>query len=305
MRTEVGRQAERALNALVDAGRLIEATPECLVLAELDGRIVYANARAAELAGYGQAELLGRRVHEIVRTDEPLTDHEARARMIGRCVRKDGEEVPVEVQLGELDGRPGRFLVVTLRDVSDLVRGEAARFEAEAKYHALVEGIPAITYLDPVDENEQSIYVSPQVNDLLGITQDEWLTDMYAWRRHVHPDDIDRAWAEYTDAYRNRRSLSHEYRMIRSDGEVIWVSEQAFIIRNEAHEPWLIQGVIFDITERKRAEEEIAFLAYHDKVTGLPNRLLFEEMLDLAWPGRAEVTSASVCCSSTWTTSSS
>ena len=282
MRTEVGRQAERALNALVDAGRLIEATPECLVLAELDGRIVYANARAAELAGYGQAELLGRRVHEIVRTDEPLTDHEARARMIGRCVRKDGEEVPVEVQLGELDGRPGRFLVVTLRDVSDLVRGEAARFEAEAKYHALVEGIPAITYLDPVDENELSIYVSPQVNDLLGITQDEWLTDMYAWRRHVHPDDIDRAWAEYTDAYRNRRSLSHEYRMIRSDGEVIWVSEQAFIIRNEAGEPWLIQGVIFDITERKRAEEEIAFLAYHDKVTGLPNRLLFEEMLDLA-----------------------
>jgi diguanylate cyclase (GGDEF)-like protein len=60
------------------------------------------------------------------------------------------------------------------------------------------------------------------------------------------------------------------------------VSEQAFIIRDEGDDPWLIQGVIFDITERKRAEEQVAFLAYHDKLTGLPNRALFEEMLELA-----------------------
>lgn len=59
------------------------------------------------------------------------------------------------------------------------------------------------------------------------------------------------------------------------------VSAQAFVIRDEDGEPWLIQGVIFDITERKIDEEQIAFLAYHDKLTGLPNRLLFEEMLEL------------------------
>ena len=63
---------------------------------------------------------------------------------------------------------------------------------------------------------------------------------------------------------------------------VHWVLEQAYPIDDEAGEPWLIQGVIFDITERKRAEEQVAFLAYHDKLTGLPNRALFEEMLETA-----------------------
>ena len=70
--------------------------------------------------------------------------------------------------------------------------------------------------------------------------------------------------------------------MVHEDGDVLWVIEQAFLIRDEHGDPWLIQGVIFDITERKKAEEQVAFLAYHDKLTGLPNRALFEEMLELA-----------------------
>jgi diguanylate cyclase (GGDEF)-like protein len=63
---------------------------------------------------------------------------------------------------------------------------------------------------------------------------------------------------------------------------VKWVLEQAYPIRDEDGNPWLIQGVIFDITARKTAEQQIAFLAYHDKLTELPNRALFEEMLDNA-----------------------
>jgi len=124
--------------------------------------------------------------------------------------------------------------------------------------------------------------VSPQVVELLGISQDEWLTNPYAWRHHVHPDDIDRAWDEYRHAYNAHEPLIHEYRMVHEDGAVHWVLEQAYPIDDEAGEPWLIQGVIFDITERKRAEEQVAFLAYHDKLTGLPNRVLFEEMLETA-----------------------
>ena len=172
--------------------------------------------------------------------------------------------------------------MITLRDASELRAGREARFEAEAKYRALVEQIPAVVYLDPIDENSDSIYVSPQVVTLLGVDQQEWLTDPYCWRRHVHPEDLDRVWEEYEDAFNNHTTLNHEYRMVHEDGTVRWVLEQAYPIVDGAGEPWLIQGVIFDITARKVAEEQVAFLAYHDKLTGLPNRVLFEEMLEIA-----------------------
>ena len=78
--------------------------------------------------------------------------------------------------------------MVTLRDVTELQAGREARFEAEAKYRALVEQIPAVVYLDPVDENSDSIYVSPQVVDAArASTQDEWLTDPYCWRQPRPP----------------------------------------------------------------------------------------------------------------------
>ena len=102
-----------------------------------------------------------------------------------------------------------------LRDRTELEAGRAARFEAEAKYRALVEHIPAVVYLDPVDEDSESMHVSPQVVELLSISQDEWLTNPYAWRHHVHPEDIGRAWDEYQRAYGAHEPLNHEYRMMR------------------------------------------------------------------------------------------
>jgi diguanylate cyclase (GGDEF)-like protein/PAS domain S-box-containing protein len=263
--------------AQMEPGSLLEATPECLVVARANGQIVYANTRVQDLTGFGRAELVGSTIELLVTAD--ILSLPTHTRIEALCRRSDGAEFPVEVNVGAIEaGEP--LLVVTLRDLSDLQAGRDARFEAEAKYQALVEHIPAVVYLDPVDEDGESIYVSPQIRDLIGIEPAEWLGDPYAWRHHVHPEDIDRAWNEYKDSYNEHRPLNHEYRMRHEDGTVRWVLEQAFPINDEAGKPWLIQGVIFDITERKNAEEQVAFLAYHDKLTGLPNRVLFEELLE-------------------------
>ena len=157
-----------------------------------------------------------------------------------------------------------------------------AQFGAEAKYSTLVEHIPAVVYLNPIDDESGSIYVSPQVSKLLGVTQDDWLADPNCWRDHLHPEDREHVWREYRHAYRTHVPLAHEYRMVHEDGTVKWIMEQAFPVRDEHGSPWLFQGVLFDITERKKAEEQITFLAYHDKLTGLPNRALFEEMLEMS-----------------------
>ena len=267
------------VGALLTPGSLLEATPESLVVAEGDGSIVYANGACERLTGFVRDELVGRSVLDLL-SDDPAT-RDTGASFDTTCARRDDEGVPVEVHVGRVDGAVP-LLILTLRDRTELEAGRAARFEAEAKYRALVEHIPAVVYLDPVDEDADSIYVSPQVVELLGVSQEGWIADPYVWRHHVHPDDIEAAWAQYQHAYRTHEPLNHEYRMIHEDGTVRWVLEQAYPIDDEHGEPWLIQGVIFDITERKRAEEQVAFLAYHDKLTGLPNRALFEEMLESA-----------------------
>jgi diguanylate cyclase (GGDEF)-like protein/PAS domain S-box-containing protein len=160
-----------------------------------------------------------------------------------------------------------------------------APFDVETLYTALIEHTPAVVYLDPVDEDLDTIYVSPQVEEMLGVTPEEWVRDPRAWARHVHPDDLDRAWDEYVEAVAAGVALQREYRMVHEDGSVRWVLERATTIMTESGEPWLVQGLIFDITGQ-RESEQLAFLAYHDKLTGLPNRSLFEELLGLAL-GRA------------------
>src|SRR5207249_3947268 len=141
-----GARMDAALQRLsdsIDPGSLLEATPECLAVIGSDGRIVFVNHRLLELTGSTRGDLDGRPVDVLIPgwTGDPV----ARQRFEAVCRRSDGVELPVEVHVGEIDGTE-RFLVVTIRDVSDLQAGREARFEAEAKFRALVEQISAITY---------------------------------------------------------------------------------------------------------------------------------------------------------------
>jgi diguanylate cyclase (GGDEF)-like protein/PAS domain S-box-containing protein len=154
--------------------------------------------------------------------------------------------------------------------------------EAEAKYRLLVEQIPVVTYVDAVDRSSSTLYMSPQVHEVLGYSPEEWTGDPSLWARLLHPDDRERVLAENTRTNATGEPFREEYRMFHRDGRVVWVQDEAALVTDDAGRPRFWQGVIVDITERKRAEEQVTFLAYHDKLTGLPNRLMFEQVLDLS-----------------------
>jgi diguanylate cyclase (GGDEF)-like protein/PAS domain S-box-containing protein len=154
--------------------------------------------------------------------------------------------------------------------------------EADAKHRAVVEHIPAITYTDLVDDEMSTTYISPQVEELLGITPEEWCEDPELWYRHLHEDDRERAREAYLRARDAGQPFSEEYRMLARDGRVVWFRDEFVVLPGEDGAPGVVQGVMLDITLRKYAEEQLAFLAYHDKLTGLPNRVMFEELLGLS-----------------------
>jgi diguanylate cyclase (GGDEF)-like protein/PAS domain S-box-containing protein len=198
--------------------------------------------------------------------------------IVGVVELQSAQHEPPDEDLVELLESAGALIAQTLqRD-----RAMSLLREADVRYRALVEQIPAIVYVDVVDESMSTSYVSPQIRTLLGVTPEEYIADPDCWYKHLHPEDKERALAEYLRGRDAGESFTFEYRLVANDGSVVWFRDSAAVISNEDGTPSFVHGVMLDITERKKAEEQVAFLAYHDKLTGLPNRAMFEELLDLA-----------------------
>ena len=149
------------------------------------------------------------------------------------------------------------------------------------QYRSLIERLPAVTYLDNLETGETQ-FISPQITDLFGITPEEWRASPDAWLGPVHPDDREWAGAAFFGAMEAGRPFTAEYRVISPDGAVRWVLDRTVILPHVDGQPTLTQGMIFDITDRKRAEEELSHRANHDPLTALPNRDQFRAALDEA-----------------------
>jgi diguanylate cyclase (GGDEF)-like protein/PAS domain S-box-containing protein len=145
-----------------------------------------------------------------------------------------------------------------------------------------VEHVPAATYIDALDEAATTIFISPQVEELSGYSAEEWMADPDLWLRIMHPEDRARAAAENQRHNETGDPFSLDYRINRRDGRVVWIRDEARVVRDERGAPTLSLGLMIDVTAMKGTDERVAFLAYHDELTNLPSRAMFEELLDLS-----------------------
>jgi len=126
--------------------------------------------------------------------------------------------------------------------------------EVDARYRTLVEQIPAVVFMAFLDKGFGEAYVSPQIETMLGFTQEEWLNDPVRWYQQIHPDDKARWSVEAADLFITGQPLKSLYRVLARDGHVVWFHCEAKMVRNDSGQPWFIHGVAFDISELKRAE---------------------------------------------------
>src|SRR5688500_10342762 len=149
-------------------------------------------------------------------------------------------------------------------------------------YRSMVEDGPAVSYIDAPDECASTIFISPQIEELTGYAPAEWVGNADLWPTLLHPDDRARALAENERHNETGELFRLEYRMVHRDGHIVWVHDEATMMRDEGGSARVSHGVMMDISERKRGEENVAFLAYHDELTGLPSRSMFDELLELS-----------------------
>ena len=253
--------------------RLFQASPEALFVLRAD-RIEAVNARFVELLG---ADSTGDDVSAVI--PQWRDGASATTPFEAELCCPEGSTLAVEIRVRPIDD--GRQ-IVSVRDARELIAGREASvalIEAEARYRSLVEQIPAVVYSD---DGEVTSYVNPQIEHILGVTPEAYQADPDMWLQMVHPDDRDRVQAQSEAFIAGHGSDLDDYRMVRPDESVVWVRDRAYAHRDHEGKAIFEHGIMFDVTELKEAEERVAYMAYHDALTSLANRQLFEETLTLA-----------------------
>jgi PAS domain S-box-containing protein len=151
------------------------------------------------------------------------------------------------------------------------------------RYRAMAERLPAIVYIDDVDDISSNIYTSPQTLEILGISPSEWATDPGVWIDMLHSDDRERVIEEHRASNASGRDFVTEYRLIRPDGRLVWIRDHAILIRDAHGTPMYWQGVMHDVSELKQAQRELweTQAKYRAIVEDIPAIVYIDEIDDV------------------------
>ena len=141
------------------------------------------------------------------------------------------------------------------RNIGKRKRLEVALKEAQEKYRQLVEQVPAISYLAEAGCMTGFVYISPQVETILGYSVEQCLKDRKFWWNHVHP--ADQALLRVEDTTEEGRPFPTEYRMQTEAGRDVWLRDHAVIFIDPVTGTRMVRGVMIDITEIKLTEQQL------------------------------------------------
>ena len=149
----------------------------------------------------------------------------------------------------------------------------AARLaQSRDEFRTLVENVPGVVFRCQIDAPWGVIHISPNIQALTGAAPDEFVSAQVSFGDFIVPEDFAAIEGAIANALRQRTSYEVEYRMQSRTGQTYWVSERGHVYVDGNGQPQWLDGVIIDVTERKKAEEAIRNLAFLDTLTGLPNR---------------------------------
>jgi diguanylate cyclase (GGDEF)-like protein/PAS domain S-box-containing protein len=270
--------------------QLLESFPDAMIVTDTQGIIQKVNDRALLLFGYGREELIGARV-EILVPEAMRARHGhhretfvaapvARAMAMERDLMaraKDGSEIPVSITLGVVDTDEGRLVVAAVRDITQR-RAEQDRLQtAEEQFRRSFYDAPiGMTIIGPDGRyravNDAFCAIVGHCRDaLMGLPRESL----------SHPDDV----AEGDESFRQLvageiRSYAREKRFMHAAGHPVWTAVSATLVRDGRGRPLHVISQTYDITERRRYENQLKHMADHDPLTGLLNRRSFERELN-------------------------
>lgn len=243
----------------------MNSTTDYTMLIDAGGRILAVNRALAGRLGMEVEEIIGLSVdYRTVLPPEIRSERVAGVREViekGKPVRfedyRDGMHFehnlyPVFNAAGDVDR-----VAFTSRDITERKRAEAALKRSESQFRTLVEQLPVVTYTAALGEPSTTTYISPQVERLLGIPSESWTSRPDLRMERIHPDDREQVLRELASSHESGEPFVSEYRMMAADGHIVFVRDEAMVIRDDAGNPLFMQGIMSDITARRFAEQAL------------------------------------------------
>jgi PAS domain S-box-containing protein len=230
-------------------------------------RTTYVSPQAARILGYAPSEFLHdpqlwRRLQHPA--DRPRVLAAERAAEVTRqpfhaeyrMTARDGRELWFrdDAVVVERSGSGDTVWQGVMYDITtERIAEEQAR-RAELRYRSLVETLPAVVFIDQLDERASNVYTSPQSQRLLGYTTQDWDDDRDLWATILHPEDRDRCLSAQARHVETAEPFDQVYRVFARDGRMLWIRDIAVIVYDDDGTPLYSQGLLLDITAQKEAE---------------------------------------------------
>ncbi|HEY9619727.1 MAG TPA: PAS domain-containing protein [Crinalium sp.] len=262
---EALRQAEEKYRSIFENAvtGIFQTTP--------DGHYISANPALVRIYGYGSiADLTAHltdiggqlyvdpnRRHDFIRL---MAEQGAVSDFESQVYRRDGSIIWISENALAVRDAQGDLLYYegTVEDISDRRQAESALKEREERFRSLVNNIPGAVYRCAYDETWTMEFLSDAIEDIVGYPASHFTRDrLLTFIDIIPPEDAVRIGLQVEQALAERRPYMIEYRLITANGDIRWVYEQGQgVFSSEGSVLWL-DGVIFDITDRKRTEEEL------------------------------------------------